>query len=403
MKLRIAFVSPEFVTESTRTGGLAQFWYRLSVSLVQRGHDVHLLTYSDEGPGDFELDGIHVYRLVSSPLRRRIESLSLGRLRQSAKWLDYAWQAGRKLRQLHRRRPFHLVQFSNLYACGLLASLIGGLPHVVRAGNHRPVMIRRAGVPTTWDDRILTAVEWLQLRMSRHIYAPSDAVRRMLADHAGIDNIRVIRSPFYLETETWDSSVYEQRLLGKPYLLFFGRLQIHKGFHILAQALPVALESLPEAHVAIVGRDMPCRIAQSMRQYTLSLCNAVADQLIFLDELPHEQLYPIIAGARMVVFPSLIDNFPNACLESLGLATPVIGTIGASFDEILTDGETGFLVPRDDPGALAEKIVEAWNSSRLEEIGRAGAERVKSFAPERTVSELLAYYGEILSHHENVS
>ena len=47
-----------------------------------------------------------------------------------------------------------------------------------------------------------------------------------------------------------------------------------------------------------------------------------------LDKLPHRQLYPVIAGARLVVLPSLIENLPNAGLEAMALGRAVIGTAG---------------------------------------------------------------------------
>ena len=134
-----------------------------------------------------------------------------------------------------------------------------------------------------------------------------------------------------------------------------------------------------------------------MREYARSLCGKDADRLVFIGQTPHEQLYPIIAGARLVVLPSLIDNLPNTCLEAMALGRPVIGTIGASFDEVLTEGETGFLVPAGDVKALATKICEAWTHPRLDEIGRAAKLKAEEFAPERRVHDLLTYYRDILN------
>jgi len=118
--------------------------------------------------------------------------------------------------------------------------------------------------------------------------------------------------------------------------------------------------------------------------------------LILLGNLPHSHLYPIIAGAHLITLPSLIDNLPNAGLESMGLGKVVIGTSGTSFEELITDGLNGFLVPRDNPEALAEKIISAWNNPDLETIGAAAKQKVLEFAPEKTVESLLKYYSELL-------
>jgi glycosyltransferase involved in cell wall biosynthesis len=207
--------------------------------------------------------------------------------------------------------------------------------------------------------------------------------------------LRVIRTPIYLETEAWDSSVYKQLLQGKVHL-FFGRFELRKGFHILARCLPALFGSYPDAFAVLVGRDMESDLAPSMAQYARSLSDQYQDRLIVLEQLPHTQLYPIIEGAHLVVLPSLLDNAPNACLEAMALGKPVVGTTGASFEELISDQETGFLVAPDDVAALSDKIVSAWKNPRLAEIGSAAKKKSLEFAPAQTVASLLDYYHEIL-------
>jgi glycosyltransferase involved in cell wall biosynthesis len=219
----------------------------------------------------------------------------------------------------------------------------------------------------------------------------------MLAKEASLPRVRVIRPPFYVETRDWDYSVYDRFLKGKKYLLFFGRFQLHKGFHTLAQALPRVLEQYSDAYAALVGRDMESSLAPSMADYARARCGSSAERLLLLDNLPHRQLYPVIAGAHLVVLPSLIDNFPNACLEAMGLGKAVIGTVGTSFDELISEGVSGFLISPNNPEALAEKIISAWIDPKLKEIGEAARHRTTEFSPEKTVEMLLTYYQEILT------
>jgi glycosyltransferase involved in cell wall biosynthesis len=199
-----------------------------------------------------------------------------------------------------------------------------------------------------------------------------------------------------VETLEWDTSVYSNSINGKDYLLFFGRFQLHKGFHILAQALPQVLQAHPDCTAVFVGLDIETPLASSMKEYARSLCQKDAERLVFIDPLPHKKLYPIIKGARIVVLPSLVDNFPNTCLEAMALGKPVVGTKGASFEELITDGETGFLVPAGDVQALGEKINEVWTHHSLETIGQAAERKVQEFTPEQTVQKLLAYCERIL-------
>jgi glycosyltransferase involved in cell wall biosynthesis len=141
---------------------------------------------------------------------------------------------------------------------------------------------------------------------------------------------------------------------------------------------------------------MESSLAPSMADYVRARCGRFADRVVVLDRLPHRQLYPVIAGAHLVVLPSLIENFPNACLEAMGLGKVVIGTVGTSFDELISDGATGFLVSPDNPEALADKLISAWIDPQLDAMGAAARETTLQFAPEITVETLLAYYRDIL-------
>jgi glycosyltransferase involved in cell wall biosynthesis len=208
----------------------------------------------------------------------------------------------------------------------------------------------------------------------------------------------VIRTPFYVETRDWDTSIYDQCLEGKRYVLYFGRFQLHKGVQVFARALPRFLERHPDAHAVFVGRDMETPLSSSMAAFARTECGTSASRLVMIENLPHRQLYPIVAAARLVVLPSLVDNMPNACLEAMGLGTAVIGTTGTTFDELITDGVNGFLVPPNDPDALSEKMISAWIDPRLEEIGTAAKQRMADFAPERTITALLTYYLDVMSH-----
>ena len=99
----------------------------------------------------------------------------------------------------------------------------------------------------------------------------------------------------------------------------------------------------------------------------------------------------------VVVLPSLIDNFPNACLEAMGLGKVVIGTVGTSFDELISEGTTGFLVSPNNPEALADKIISAWIHPKLCEIGVQRSERHSNFTRENGRDPLDLLPGNIAS------
>jgi glycosyltransferase involved in cell wall biosynthesis len=386
--LRIAFATPEFVTENHFDGGLANYLNRVSKPLADLGHDVHVITLSTKNEDEFVHEGVMVHRVMLQPGWNTLNRLTRYSLTTTLHWLNFSTQTYRILKQLHRRKPFDLIQYPNYSSCGLLSIALLRTAHVVRASS-QPGW--NAYVKRNFDSALTDRLEALQYKLTRNVHAPSRAIQKMLARDA-----RLIRTPFYVETRDWDTTVYNQFFKDKKYVLYFGRFQLHKGFHTLAQALPRFLNQCPDAHVALVGRDMETNLVSSMAAFARAQCNGVAGRVLIVENLPHSSLYPIINEARLVVLPSLIDNFPNACLEAMGLGKVVIGTAGTTLDELISEGVNGFLVPPDNPQALADKMIAAWSDQRLAEMSAAAKEEVQQFAPDKTIPSLLSYYSEVI-------
>ncbi|MGH9906628.1 MAG: glycosyltransferase family 4 protein [Pyrinomonadaceae bacterium] len=395
-KLRIAFATPEYVTENYFDGGLANYINRVSRILADLGHDVHVVTLSLKDEGEFDDAGVTIHRVTLKRGWQFLNRVTRYSLPTTLHWLNFSTQVYRKLRQLHRQDPFHLIQYPSYSSCGVFSIPFLRTAHVVRASSYQPTLNDAAGAKRNLDSALVERLEALQYRLTRNVYAPSCALQKTLTKQAGVGEVPVIRTPFYIETPDWNSTVYDQLLKGKKYLLYFGRFQLHKGFHTLVQALPRFLNQHPDAYAVLVGRDMETSLASSMAAFARAQCRSSVSRLVLLDKLPHSQLYPVIAGAHLVVLPSLVDNSPNACLEAMGFGKVVIGTNGASFNELITDGVNGFLVPPNSPEALAEKMISVWTDPALEKISAASRQQMLEFAPEKTVKSLLNYYSEVM-------
>ena len=396
--LRIAFATPEYVTEKPFDCGLATYIHRVGKALVDLGHEVHVITLS-QAESEFEHDGVRVHRVKVARIWLQLSRLTRYRLADSLYLLGLSAGVYRKLKELNRRHRFDLIQFPYCPYCGLVSMFFLRVPHVIRASWYEAAWNDLTNTTPRLDRRIIGALERLQLRFSPHVCTPSQSLRKTLTERRGLSDVRVIPSPVYVETADWDYAKYEELLRGKKYLLFFGRFELRKGFQVLCQALPRFLERETGACAVFVGRDLASSLAPSMAEYARSLLSAYGDRVLIIDRLSHALLYPIIEQAQLVVLPSLMDNLPNACLEAMALGKVVLGTRGASFEEMISDGENGFLVTPDSPDELAEKILAAWTNPRLDAIGRAAREKARDYAPEHTVKTLLAYYQEVLNEN----
>ena len=100
--------------------------------------------------------------------------------------------------------------------------------------------------------------------------------------------------------------------------------------------------------------------------------------------------YGLIAASDIVVLCSEKEGIPRALMEAMALQKPVVATDVAGTQELIVDGETGFLVPLGDINGLAEKIKLLLNDSdRKANMGKAGANRIQEHFNDVKIADFL--------------
>ncbi|GAB0055719.1 D-inositol-3-phosphate glycosyltransferase [Candidatus Magnetaquicoccaceae bacterium FCR-1] len=96
----------------------------------------------------------------------------------------------------------------------------------------------------------------------------------------------------------------------------------------------------------------------------------------------------------LFVLPSRAEGTPLTILEAMAHALPVVATRVGGVGDLVVDGQTGRLVPRSDPCALADAIGEyLFDPARRAMHGAAGRERVAArFSQERMIAAYLALF-----------
>jgi glycosyltransferase involved in cell wall biosynthesis len=102
----------------------------------------------------------------------------------------------------------------------------------------------------------------------------------------------------------------------------------------------------------------------------------------------------LLAGAAFLVHTSDVEGLPNVILEAMACGRAVVATDVGDIPYLIDDGKTGFVVPRQDETALADRmatlLADGELSRRMGEAGRIKAER--EFSLERLISETFAVY-----------
>jgi glycosyltransferase involved in cell wall biosynthesis len=176
-----------------------------------------------------------------------------------------------------------------------------------------------------------------------------------------------------------------------PYtLLSVGRLVPKKGYGGLIAALARLPEDLDWRFRHVGGGPLKDALQAEARRL------GIADRITWLGAKPQETVLAEYRSADLFVLNSRIaedgdrDGLPNVLMEAQSQRLAVIATNLAGIPELVIDGETGALVPANDPAVLARAIARLLRDVGLRDrLAAAGCARVRSlFSMERGIIDL---------------
>jgi glycosyltransferase involved in cell wall biosynthesis len=160
---------------------------------------------------------------------------------------------------------------------------------------------------------------------------------------------------------------------GEPgYLLFAGRLRVRKGVEVLLEALGELRRRVPGITLRIAG-DGEHRTRLERTAAELGLAEAVS----FLGTCDASRVRALLRGAAALVVPSIYEGMPLVVLEAMEAGVPVVASRVSGIPEVVVEGETGWLVPPEDPEALASVLAGVLaDPGEARRRGEAGRRRV---------------------------
>ena len=383
-KLRICLVS-DFYYQDQNCAGLSSYYFNLAESLSKQGHDLCLVTAQGNS------DGTGVQEIRIKQQRRSSTDRGVARIWGLARLvarLSFSMKAYLQIRKLDQSRGVDVIVAPELFAPGLFVGLFLGHKLITRI--HAPTYLvdyynQRYRYPLI--GRILSVPEKAQTKMSRGVSVASERLGALIAKDWQIprDKIQIIPNSVQVE---WvrELAAKQPREISGDYLLYFGRFEKLKGVHIISAALSDVFARVPEIKMVFVGKD--CGLKEKILQEN----DRYQERIVFFDTMERERLFGVVRYARLILLPSLFENFSNAGLEAMALAKPVIGTFGTCYEELIEDNVNGFLVEAGNPTALRAKILSALERTDLEQIGRNAYESILRFDSQKIVSRNIEFY-----------
>jgi len=171
--------------------------------------------------------------------------------------------------------------------------------------------------------------------------APSNFMRKKMIEF-GVDEEKIIHIPRFIQCNK-----YIPNYNNSNYILYFGRIERHKGVKTLIEAMRYVRSS----KLYIVGEGTyQNKLREKCKESSLR-------NVVFLGYKTEEELMKIVRNSLFTVVPSeWYENSPNVVLESFVLGKPVVGSNIGGIPELVDDGVDGMLFKAGDANDLAEKI-----------------------------------------------
>jgi starch synthase len=296
-----------------------------------------------------------------------------------------------------------LVHSHTWYAnlAGHIASLLYGIPHVVTVHSLEPLRPWKAEqlgggyALSSWCEQAAVESAATVIAVSRamrdDLLAAYPAVpgERVRVIHNGINTAEYFPDP--------GTDVLERYGLdaGTPIVVFVGRVTRQKGLQILLRA---AADIDPAAQLVICAgqadtAELEAEVSDLARQLRAS-----RGAVVWLSGmLPKREVIQLLTHATVFACPSLYEPLGIVNLEAMACGTAVVGSRVGGIPEVVTDGETGLLVPAGDPPALARAVNElVADQQRAAEMGRLGRKRaVADFGWDRIAAQTASLYAQL--------
>lgn len=389
--MKILFAATRYIEKGQPVTGFPNYLYRVSLALIQLGHRPVIVAAGQRNSHRFE-EGIEIWTVKTDI---RFKKIFKG---ENFAHLQISYLINKKIRKITKKEPVDIIQFTSIG--GLALFYHGKTPAVMRLSSYAKTYFASL---QTYNSRELwgkAALERWSARNCEVIFAPCKITAEAFGRDCG-RKVKVIETPFFNDVKEMKYQYVNQNLQGKKYVLFFGTLYPEKGVLVIAEILREFLKRNTDYYFVFIG-EIRLIQGQDVRKIIKKAAGEFAARVIVSEPLRHDVLYPVIEQADFVVLPSLMDNFPNACIEAMYFSKIVIGTDGASFEQIIINGHNGFLCKIGDSADLLSKmqrVVELDEDSKrcIEKNAHKSTIRLR---PEYTVKQLIRLYEYVVRENE---
>ncbi len=360
-------------------GGSGVVAAEVASALADRGHQVHV--FSDDVPGrlDPARPGVH-FHAAAAPAYAQLKHPLYG-LALTSKIVDVARRDGLDVIHAHYAIPHAAAA---VLARAVLAADPGGtVPRLVTTLHGTditlvgsdPSFLPLTQYAITASDAVTTPSAWLAGATFERLAIPAAVQIDVVPNFVDVDRFRPGDSPAH----------------GVPVLVHVSNFRpVKRVGDVLAVFAAIRAERPARLRLVGDGPDRPGLEAEVAARGLSSDVEFLGEQI----DLP-----AVLRGADLFLLPSETESFGLVALEAMACGLPVVASAVGGLPEVIADGETGFLCPMGDVGAMAaaaRRLLD--DASERARLGAAGRRRAETqFRRDPAVDRYVDVYRRVLA------
>jgi len=226
---------------------------------------------------------------------------------------------------------------------------------------------------------LMKAIATFSLRRADSLRAISEATKAQL--ERWTSRKAIVKFPTWTDIEVFHNAGSSVRHKTERFILYVGVLISLKGVHFLLESFARIANEMKDTKLVLIGKANDGGYAETLMKLTARL--GLDQRVTFMGAMLQSEVAEFMARAQVLVLPSLSEGLGRVLLEAMACGTPVIGSAVGGIPDIIQDGETGFLIPPGEVGALAGRL--KWilqHPDQARQIGESARKFARKFFSE---------------------
>lgn len=352
-------------------GGIARVVHDLSKKLVQKGHEVHVITYQEGNLKAEENDeGVYVHRVKNYMINPN----------SFTEWimqLNFC-MTERAISLINKTGKFDLIHAHDWLSMYSAKTLKHGFDIPITATIHATENGRQKGIHNDLQ-RYINDAEWLLSYEAQNIICNSYFMKSEIQRLFGVPYEKVDVIPNGINVNKFDGVEKDMEFRrnyaadNEKIIFFAGRLVPEKGVNVLLDAFMKIRQHYHDVKIVIAGKG-PMLDEWRQKAYNMG----ISDKVYFTGLLNDEQITKMYKVIDIAVFPSTYEPFGIVALEGMLSGTPTVVSDAGGLNEIIRHGIDGMKSYAGNANSLADSILEIlFNKQLANQIVDCAVKKIK--------------------------